>query len=68
MPAANDWAKGDEVGPLALCGLGTGKEETEDRHDVVGDGSDLELQERESASHVRIWVSGHWLLPQLGLG
>jgi hypothetical protein len=27
-----------------------------------------ELWERESTSHVRIQVSGHWPLPRLGLG
>jgi hypothetical protein len=35
----------------------------EDCHNVVGDRSELELQERDPTGHVRIQVSGHWPLP-----
>lgn len=59
MPATNGWAKGDGAGPLELHGLGHSGEETEANHDSVGDTRDLELQEREPRSYVRIQVRGH---------
>jgi hypothetical protein len=42
-----------------LHGLGHSGEETEANHDSVGDTRDLELQEREPRSYVRIQVRGH---------
>lgn len=36
--ANGQWVKGDRVGPLDLCGLGTGKKETENWHDLGKDG------------------------------
>jgi hypothetical protein len=64
MPVTTGWEEGDREGPFDLCGLGLRREEqTENHYDVVGDGSDLELQEREPTSQVRIQVNGYWPLP-----
>jgi hypothetical protein len=67
MPAANVWAKGDGVESLNLHGLGTGKKETENRHDSEEKDGSQELQERKPTSHVMIWVGGRWPLPPLSL-
>lgn len=66
MLMANGWAKGDGVGPLDLCGLGTAKKETEDCHDLGKKNETPGRQEIKPISHVRLQVSGHWLPHQLG--
>jgi hypothetical protein len=57
-PTANDWTEKEEGA------LGTGlecrrEEQTDNHHDAMGDGSDLELKGREPMSLVRILVNGH---------
>ena len=62
MPVTTGWEEGDREGPFDLCGLGLRREEqTENHYDVVGDGSDLELQEREPTSQAVSYT--HLTLP-----